>query len=262
MLLKTLITRKSDWRIGFWQFRKFPLPNDTLLYNWVKNVSEDSKIAKAIGTLFVVTMVLGMIDAYTVAPMLHSPLSDYYLNESRFYVGAFAILFMALGVVGISILFYPILERHNRLIAITYVCARVMECLLLVVGVIVYFLLLSLSHEAAQAWMQDEVAFRTIASLAVEARYSGYQVAMLILGIASMLICYLLYKTRLIPRWISALGFIGYALLLVSAPLDLMGVIDTTGAGGLLYMPGGVFELLVLPIWLITKGFNSSSDEA
>lgn len=216
----------------------------------------ENKIAKAVGALFIITMILGMIDAYTVAPILHASLADYYSNVPQFYIGAFSILFMSLGVVGIAILFYPILEKHNRIIAITYVCSRVMECLFLIIGVIVYFLLLNLSQEFIKAGSPDSSYFQTLANVAVEVRYSGYHVAMIILSIASIMLCYLLYKTRLIPRIISMVGIIGYALVFVSAPLDLLGMIDTTGTGGVLYVPGALFELLLLPIWLFIKGFN------
>jgi hypothetical protein len=83
---------------------------------------------------------------------------------------------------------------------------------------------------------------------------------MIILGLGSMMICSVLYQSKLIPRWLSAWGFIGYALLLTSALLDLLGVIDTIhGAGMLMYVPGGLWELLAFPLWLFVKGFNSSA---
>lgn len=222
-------------------------------------MNTENKIAKAVGLLFIITMVLGMIDAYTVAPILHKPLADYYVYDAQFYIGAFSILFMSLGVVGIAVLLYPILLKHNKIIAMIYICSRVMESLLLIIGVIVYFLLLTLSQEFVNTGSPNASYFQSIADLLVEARYGGYQVAMIILSIASMLLCYLLYKTQLIPRLISTVGFIGYALVLVSAPLDILGIIDTTGAGGVLYIPGTLFELLLLPIWLIAKGFNPSA---
>lgn len=222
-------------------------------------MNTDNKIAKSVAALFVITMILGMIDAYTVAPILHLPINTFYENESLFFIGAFSILFMGLGVVGIAILLYPILARYNKMIAITYVSARVMECLLLIIGVLVYFLLLSLSQESINAASSDTSYFQTIANLAVTARYGGYQVAMIILSIASIMFCYLLYKTILIPRLISITGIIAYAFVLISAPLDILGTIDTTGSGGILYVPGALFELFLLPIWLFFKGFNPSS---
>ncbi len=220
-------------------------------------MNSENKIAKGVGALFIITMILGMIDAYAVAPILSTPLDSIYPNETRVFIGAFSILLMSLGVVGISILLFPVLEKYNKIIAIIYVCSRVMECLLLIVGAIVYFLLLNLSKEYISAGTPASSHFQTLGSLAVAARYSGYQVAMIILSIASLLLCYILYKTRLIPRLISVLGFIGYLLVLLSAPLDILGIIDTTGIGGIMYVPGALFELFLLPIWLIVKGFNA-----
>jgi len=221
-------------------------------------MNRDKNIAKSVGWLFIITMVLGMIDAYMVAPILNTPLENIDSNETLVMVGASAILLMSIGVVFIAILLYPILERHNKIIAVTYVSFRVMECLLLTVGVIVYLLLIILSQQFIDAGSPSPSYFQTINSLAVEARYSAYHVAMFILGIASLMLCYLLYRTRLIPRPIAAAGLLGYALVLLSSPLDIFGIIDTTGAGGILYLPGAIFELFLLPGWLIVKGFNAS----
>ena len=50
----------------------------------------------------------------------------------------------------------------------------------------------------------------------------------------------------------------GYALLTLGVPLDLLGLLDmSAGAGLLLVVPGGLFEVVFLPIWLITKGFSA-----
>jgi hypothetical protein len=47
--------------------------------------------------------------------------------------------------------------------------------------------------------------------------------------------------------------------LLLGVLLNMLGYVDmSTGAGMLLYLPGGLFELF-LPIWLFVKGFNSSA---
>lgn len=220
-------------------------------------MNTDKKIARSVGLLFFITMILGMIDAYTVAPILNTPLSNISSNEIQVIIGAFSILLMSIGVVFIAILLYPILEKHNKYIAITYVSFRILECLLLIVGVIVYLLLIVLSREFVKEGSPDPSHFQTITALAIEARYSAYHIAMFILGIASLMLCYLFYQTKLIPRFISILGLIGYALVLLSAPLDLLDIIDTTDVGGIMYVPGAIFEFILLPIWLVFKGFNS-----
>jgi type IV secretory pathway VirB3-like protein len=54
---------------------------------------------------------------------------------------------------------------------------------------------------------------------------------------------------------------VGYSSLLLGVPLDLLGVLDmAAGAGMALFVPGGLFEFVVLPLWLIAKGFRSATE--
>jgi hypothetical protein len=77
-------------------------------------------------------------------------------------------------------------------------------------------------------------------------------------GAGGIVLTYLLLVSRLVPRPIAGLGLVGYVLLTAGVPLDLLGVLDMSeGAGLLLVVPGGLFELVFLPIWLITKGFSA-----
>jgi hypothetical protein len=86
---------------------------------------------------------------------------------------------------------------------------------------------------------------------------------MILLGVGSLLVFATFYRSRLLPRWLSVWGLVGYALLLASALLSLLGLVDTVrGAGMVLYIPGGVFELLVFPAWLIVKGFRPVAPES
>jgi hypothetical protein len=75
-------------------------------------------------------------------------------------------------------------------------------------------------------------------------------------GIGGLILTYLLFISKFVPRPIAVLGLIGYASLLLGVPLDLIGGLDMSeGAGLILLAPGGLFEFVFLPIWLITKGF-------
>jgi hypothetical protein len=79
----------------------------------------------------------------------------------------------------------------------------------------------------------------------------------LITSVAGGILAFLLYQTRLIPRWLAVLGVIAYPVLFVGAVLDMFDVVDVTqGAGLLAVVPGGLFEL-ILPIWLLAKGFTT-----
>jgi hypothetical protein len=77
-------------------------------------------------------------------------------------------------------------------------------------------------------------------------------------GIGGIVLTHLLLVSRLVPRAIAMLGLVGYISLTIGVPLDLLGLLDMSdGAGLLLVVPGGLFELVFLPLWLITKGFSA-----
>ena len=67
---------------------------------------------------------------------------------------------------------------------------------------------------------------------------------------------YLLYKTKLIPRWLAALGIIGGALLFATAPFHMFGF--NPEPMEFLALPIAAQEM-ILAVWLIAKGFNSSA---
>jgi hypothetical protein len=77
-------------------------------------------------------------------------------------------------------------------------------------------------------------------------------------GISGLMLAYLLFLSKLGPVWLSTLGLVGYASLLLSIPSALFGITTLgEGAGMLFYVPGGLFEF-VLPILLLTRGFRRS----
>jgi hypothetical protein len=79
-------------------------------------------------------------------------------------------------------------------------------------------------------------------------------------GAGGLVLNYLLFVSRLVPRSIAVLGLVGYGLFSLGVPLDLLGVLNMNdGVGMLILVPGFLFELIVLPIWLIAKGFTSPS---
>jgi hypothetical protein len=111
-----------------------------------------------------------------------------------------------------------------------------------------------LSQEYVQAGAPDASYFQESGTPLVAQCGLAFQIALIALGLGSIPFCYLLYKSELIPRYISVLGFIGYLAVVIGASLELSGL----NLYMLYYVPGGLFEL-IFPIWLIVKGFNPSA---
>ena len=211
--------------------------------------------AVTIGALFIFTTLVGMIDAYFVAPALKQPVTGILHLDSNLLLGAFSVLIMAVGIVFIAIAFFQVVKRQSETIALTYLSLRIVECLLLVVGTICYLYIMALSRSSEKMPFTSD--YPLAIAMALKIKYVGFQIAMMVLGFGSLFLCYSLYKSQVVPAFLSVWGGIGYLLLLTSAVLDICGVIDTTnGLGSLLYIPGGLWEMLVFPLWLFIKGFN------
>jgi len=185
-------------------------------------------VARAVGILFVVQMITAMfgtslIQAYVEGNTGRAPMT----------VGVALMACSGLAVVGIGLLMYPVLKHGNPALALWYPTLRIVECLVSA-ACGVYLLARSEVVPNHLLWVYVPT------------------------GIGGIILCYVLFVARLVPRPIALLGLVGYASLTIGVPLDLLGVLDMgAGAGMLLVAPGGLFELVFLPIWLIAKGFRS-----
>jgi hypothetical protein len=188
-----------------------------------------NRIAVIVGLLFLVSTLTFM----TGSNLIKNLLMDGTQNKSSLIPGVILEIACGLAVVGIGLLMFPILKPFNRRLALGYVVFRIIECSIIVIGGIYLLSMLKLM------WKYEMIIF-------------------VFTAVGGLLFSYLLYLSELVPRYLSGLGIIGYAMLFLGVVLDMFGIFNVNkGAGMLIYLPGGLFELF-LPIWLFIKGFNSS----
>jgi hypothetical protein len=82
----------------------------------------------------------------------------------------------------------------------------------------------------------------------------AYDIGMITLGLAGLMLNYRFYKAKLVPRWIAVWGLVGYAIIFCGMVSEVMG----SGLGVVSSIPGGLWEAFI-GVWLIVKGFNSSA---
>lgn len=217
------------------------------------------KSARAAGVLFLVATGAFMIGNGLLEPLLSGPdfLAGLYPDRTEVIAGSFLELLNAVAVVGIAMLLYPILKRHNEALALGYFGSRILESALLLASLTVPLVLIPFSERYMAEGAGAGSAFQTIGKFAADAHFILFDIAMVALGLGSLLLCFVLYRSKLVPRWLSVIGFIGYASLLSSSCLAIAGV----DAGFVLFMPGAVFEI-VFPIWLIVKGLDRPADSS
>jgi hypothetical protein len=134
----------------------------------------------------------------------------------------------SVAVVAIGALLVPVLRPHSPVVARVDLATRIIESTFLSIG--------------AAALLDGSTGINVTA----------YNIAMAGLDIGSLFFCTLLYRARLVPRFLAVWGFAGYAAFAVGSLIELAGV---TGAGLIWAIAGGLFEIF-FACWLIARGFS------
>ena len=209
------------------------------------------KIAIVVGVLFITATVAGVMSAVFLGFRNESDyLTSFAENENQVIIGAAFYALMAVAVAGIAIVIYPVLKKFNEVLALGYVGARLVEGILFAIGVTAILSLLTLSQEFVTAGTPDASYFQTGGTLITAAGGWAYMLGELAFFFSALMLYYLLYKTKLVPQWLSGLGIIG-AIIWPVGSLSLAGPTYS----GFFYIVIFVQEM-ILAVWLIVKGFN------
>ncbi|RIX53912.1 DUF4386 domain-containing protein [Paenibacillus nanensis] len=213
----------------------------------------DTTRARTIGALFLISTIAYLTGSGLVDAVINKPAFLAELDPGRMQVMAGLLLEIlnAAAVTAIAVLVYPILKSNSESIALGYLSSRIIESVLLLAAIIGPLTLLGLSESFIAAGGDADGYYKTIGDALVRGEDLAFQLAMLALSVGSILFCILLYRTKLVPRLLSLLGALGYIALLASSCLTICGY----DPGMALFIPGGLFEL-ILPLWLIFKGWN------
>lgn len=117
-------------------------------------------------------------------------------------------------------------------------------------------MMVTLSRESANAGVAGSAALQVPAAMLTATReWLGPVAAVLTFGLGAVMYCWVFYRLRLIPKWLSAWGLVAAVMVMLAGVLVLFGVaapMSTTQV--LLALPIAIQEM-VLAIWLIAKGF-------
>jgi hypothetical protein len=214
-----------------------------------------------VASLWLITAIGAIAGAILINPVINAPdyLASVFPKSSSITSGMLAWMVNDIGIVFIGLLMFPILKKYSERIALGYLSMRIFESVLMIVGVFFAMLLIPLSQEFIKSGATDLASFQAIGSVLKQAEGWFLNTLQLVfLGLGGVMLTSVLYQTKLVPRFISVVGLVGYALLLPSAALSFFGLIDSTpgGPGTLLAVPAAFFEIILMPIWLFSKGFN------
>jgi hypothetical protein len=212
--------------------------------------------AKIVGVVYLSGFVVGIAGNTLIQSILSAPnhLATVSANSMKLTIGATLWLMAVAGDVAHGVLMFPVLKQHNERIAVGYLAARVVDAIFIAVMVLFVLIQLPLGSEYLKAAAPDASSLQALSTVSVQASQYAYQIGMSALGLAGLMLCYTLYRAKLVPRLVAVWGLFGYAVIFCGMVSDLMG----SGLGLLSSIPGGLWEVFI-GVWLIVKGFNSSA---
>lgn len=214
-----------------------------------------------IGILYIIGTVTSLINVILLEPILEESnyLTEIAENQNTVITAVILEIIMAIALLGISVLIFPILKQHENRIAIGYVVSRSIEVLIILVGHISLLALVSLSKGYEEAGSPSDSSFRTVGEMLVSiGDWTHILGPMLAFGITALILNYSLYKSKVVPRFLSLWGFIGGILIIIAAVWGMLGLDPFSTTAIIMFFPIALNEM-ILALWLIFKGFNSST---
>jgi hypothetical protein len=210
------------------------------------------KISLAAGVLYLLTFVSIPI------LFLYGPVREvgYIVGpgpDTRVLVGAVLEIIVALAGIGTAVALFPVVKRQNEGVALGFVAVRTLEAGAIFAGVFTLLAIVTLRQAGAGA--SALVTGQTLVGLH---DWTFTLSQSLLPAVNALLLGSLLYQSRLVPRILPVLGFIGAPLLVASTMATLFGANEYgSGLSGLLTLPIAVWELS-LGVYLVVKGFRAT----
>jgi hypothetical protein len=222
-------------------------------------MSSTRKTAIITGVLFILATLAGPLLATPLTPDLTG--TDYLVRISahtnQAAGGVLLWLISAFTGAGIAIAMYPILKEQNAGLALGSVIFRALEAAFYLVERVCLLSLLTLGQQFTTAGAADRTVLQAIGNLLVSVDNHAALVAVFAFCVGGLMYYYLLFQSRLIPRWLSDFGLVALILMSTACVLALFSGNRITS-----YIPLAApiaVQEIVLGVWLIVKGFNPSA---
>lgn len=221
------------------------------------------KIGVIVGILFIIGTVAGILSVIFIQPIANA--QDYLTavtpNKNQVALGALLVLIMGFALAVVPVLMYPITKKHNEILALGYVVFRGgLETVTYFAWVISWLLLVPLSQAYVKAGSPDDSHFQALGILLLKAGEISGILTAIVFPLGALMFYYVLYQSKLIPRWISVWGVIGVTLHLVGSGLvGIFGITELPTIIQLIVVLPILVQEMVMAVWMIIKGFDPSA---
>lgn len=223
-------------------------------------MTSNRKFATITGVLFIVATLMGILSAGMVGPIIGGAdyLTEMAPNSNLVFASVISNFIMAGCVTAIAVSIYPILKQVNEVKAVGYLASRIFEGIVLATAGLIWLVLVPLSQEFIDAGMPANSYFQTFGNALVSLNTAGFTLGShIVFGFTAIVLNDILFRYKLVPKFISVWGFIGGALILVLGVLLIFDMASTPIEIAFT-IPIALNEM-VLAVWLIVKGFKTEN---
>ena len=221
-------------------------------------VASHRAAARIVGVLFIVATVTSIIGGSLLLPLDdQNYLIDVAAHENQIILGFLLEFILALSVIGIAALLLPVLKPHGEGMAVGYVAVRTVEATFILIASTTALVVLALSQDWGSA---GGARVQPVGSALLSAReWALFVGTLVVFGVSAVILNTLLYRSPLVPVWLSLLGLVGGLLLLTSAVVEMFAYgVDAPVALQLLGAAPIALQEMILAVLLIWKGFASA----
>jgi len=223
-------------------------------------MNTNRRIAVIVGVLYIMGTVAGVLSVLVTQSILGA--SDYLTkiaaNENQIVTGILFVLAMGFSLAMVPVMLFPILRKHNEILALGYLIFRgALEAVTYIAMAICWSFLILISREYVAEGASNAAYLQTLGTIFLKGNDSISTILVIIFALDALMLYYMLYQSKLIPRWISVWGFIAIIMHFSTAFLILYGFVESgmSAIVSLINMPI-FFQEMVMAVWLIVKGFS------
>jgi hypothetical protein len=215
--------------------------------------------ARAAGIAYLITFAASIPAVLLLAPILNDP--SFIVSgtaDTQVAFGALLDVVNAIACIATAVAVFPVVRRQNESLALGFVTSRLMEAAIIMMGVVSLLAVVTMHQEVAGTAGADAASLETTGQAFVAVRDWTFNFGPNVCAaFNALLFGTLLYKSRLVPRFIPAMGLIGAPFVLAASVLVVFGVAEVGSVWFIGVVPVAAWELSV-GLWMTFKGFRPS----
>jgi len=218
----------------------------------------EQRTARIFGAWFLGTFLFSIPAYFFYDPLLKH--ADYVVGsgaDARVAVGALLEIMLAISGIATAVVIFPIVKRVRESVGLGYIASRTVESILILVGVVSLMSVVGLRQYVADAANSSGALVDLAHGLLAVHDKTALLGPQFCAGLGNgILLGYLLWRSRLLPRPLVMLGLIGGPLALLAGIGVLLGA-NPSGLPVALTAPEAIWEFS-LSVWFLARGFRPS----